>query len=369
MAKTRESTYRAKDIALALGADIFGDEDFLIHSVSEPANALPGQITIAVDKKYEKDLLKGNASAAVLWPEAEWEKYGLDVAILVRRPRYAMSNLTALMDPGQGVESGVHETAYVHSNAVIEENVAIGAFCYVGKDVFIGKNSVILPHCYIGSGSSLGKNCRLREGVKIGARVRIGDRFVAQPGAVIGGEGLSFVTENVSTVENVRKTLGDKGTATDQNWKRIHSIGGVKIGDDVELGANTCIDYGTIRDTEIGNGVKFDNLVHVGHNVVISENCMICGQVGIAGSVTLGKNVVLGGQTGINDNIFVGDNVIAGGATKIFTNVPAGRVILGSPATKMTSQIEAYKTIRRLPRLFAKVAEIQKTLSKITNSK
>ena len=136
-------------------------------------------------------------------------------------------------------------------------------------------------------------------------------------------------------------------------------MGSVQIGDDVEVGANSCIDRGTIRNTSIGHGCKFDNLVQIGHNVKIGNNCLICAQVGIAGSTTLGKNVVLGGQTGVSDNLFVGDNAITGGATKVLANIPAGRVMLGYPAMKMETQLNIYKTLRRLPRLLRDVKKLK----------
>jgi len=139
----------------------------------------------------------------------------------------------------------------------------------------------------------------------------------------------------------------------------VHSLGSVTIGDDVELGANTCVDCGTIRDTVLGDGVKCDNLVQIGHNVTIDQHSLICAQVAIAGSTRIGKHVVLGGQTGVSDNLFIGDHVITGGATKVLSNVPAGRVMLGYPAMKMDSHLEAYKALRRLPRLMRDFAEFK----------
>jgi len=132
----------------------------------------------------------------------------------------------------------------------------------------------------------------------------------------------------------------------------------------VELGAQCCVDRGTVKPTKIGNGVKTDNLSQIGHNVVIGNNCLICAQVGIAGSSVIGNNVVLGGQTGVSDNTFIGDNVITGGATKVLSNVPAGRVMLGYPAMKMETHIETYKALRRLPRLIRDVASLQKGILK-----
>ena len=171
--------------------------------------------------------------------------------------------------------------------------------------------------------------------------VTIGDRVILNPGVSLGADGFSFVTPEKSGVEEIRQSLGERAEIRQQHWTRIHSLGGVEIGDDVEIGANSTVDRGTIRATRIGRGTKIDNLVQVGHNCLVGEDCLLCGLVGIAGSARIGNRVVLGGQVGVSDNIFVGDDVIAGGATKIFTNAPAGRVLLGSPAVKMEAHVEA----------------------------
>ena len=219
--------------------------------------------------------------------------------------------------------------------------------------------------CFVGVDVTIGQGAFLREMVSIGARVRIGDRFICQPGTRIGSDGFSFVTPEVSSVENVRKTMGDRGDAQAQSWIRIHSLGSVVIGDDVELGANCTIDNGTIRDTEIGNGCKFDNQVHLGHNVKVGNDCLFAGQSGVSGSVVFGNNVVMGGQCGVADNVFVGDGVIAAGGTKILSNVPAGRVMMGYPAVKMETHTEIYKAQRRLPRVLRDVEALKKAVSKL----
>ncbi len=160
--------------------------------------------------------------------------------------------------------------------------------------------------------------------------------------------------------------MGSDTQAVNASWTRIHSLGTVEIGDDVELGANSCIDRGTIRATRVGHRTKLDNLVHLGHNVSVGVDCLLCGQVGIAGSTQIGDRVVLGGQVGISDNIFVGDDVVAGGATKILSKIPAGRVILGYPAMKMDQFIQASQNWRRLPRLMDDVKALKKAVSKDT---
>ncbi|NSX55348.1 UDP-3-O-(3-hydroxymyristoyl)glucosamine N-acyltransferase [Parasulfitobacter algicola] len=356
--------HTVKQIAAALGAEAFGAVDLLIEGAAEPAMAGPTQIALAMDPKYGEGLAKGHARAAILWAGADWQELGLDAAIFVPRPRYAMSGLTTLLDAGPDIATGIHPSAIIDPSAHIGANAAIGPLVVIGRDVTIGDNARIAAHTVISEATVIGDDAMILQGVKIGARVQIGDRFIAQPGAVIGSDGFSFVTPEKSGVENVRETLGDQKDAKAQSWTRIHSLGTVEIANDVEIGANTAIDRGTIRATKIGRGTKLDNLVHIGHNIQIGEDCLICGQVGMAGSSTIGNRVVMAGQCGVNDNIFVGDDVIAGGATKIFTNAPAGRVLLGYPAMKMETHVEAYKGLRRLSRLFRDVADLKKAVSK-----
>ncbi len=356
-------SYKISDIAAALGAEALGAVDLCIDQVAEPASAGPTDLALAMSPKYAESLSQGHAQAAMLWPGADWQALGLKAAIIAPRPRYAMSGLTRMLDPGQGFGSGIHPSAVIDPTAELASDVSVGPLCVIGAGARIGAGAVIGPQCFVGQDVTLGAGAFLREGVKIGARVTIGERFIAQPGATVGADGFSFVTPEESAVERVRETLGEQTETKSQPWARIHSLGGVQIGDDVELGANACIDRGTVRDTKIGNGVKFDNLAQIGHNVEIGNDCLICAQVGVAGSSRIGNNVVLGGQTGVSDNLFIGDFVVTGGATKVLANVPTGRVMLGYPAMKMETHLEVYKGLRRLPRLFRDVAKLQKAVS------
>jgi UDP-3-O-[3-hydroxymyristoyl] glucosamine N-acyltransferase len=352
-----------RDIATALGADAQGDLDLVVTGASEPAMAGADDLALAMDPKYADGLAKGHARAAILWPGADWRALGLRAAIWVARPRVAMAGLTRIIDTGPQIAKGIHPTAVVDPTARVGEGARIGPFVLIGAGVMVGPGARIASHVSIAEDARIGADALILQGARIGARVVIGDRFTCQPGAVIGGDGFSFVTPEKSGVETIRETLGTRDSIHPQGWTRIHSLGSVMIGDDVEVGANTCIDRGTIRDTLVGSGTKLDNLVHLGHNVVVGRDCLLCGQVGIAGSARIGDRVVLGGQCGVNDNISVGDDVIAGGATKIFTNAPAGRVLLGYPAVKMDTHIEMQKALRRLPRLAATVAALQKAIS------
>ncbi|MCU0827896.1 MAG: UDP-3-O-(3-hydroxymyristoyl)glucosamine N-acyltransferase [Tabrizicola sp.] len=357
-----------RDIAQALGAEAEGAIDLTVTGAAEPQAAGPDQIALAMDPRYADGIAKGQARAAVVWPGADWQAMGLKAAIFAPRGRLAMAGLTRLMDPGPDIAVGVHPLAVVHPTAEIGAHAAIAPFVVIGAGVRIGPGARIASHVSIAEGATIGADALILQGARIGARVTIGDRFICQPGAVIGADGFSFVTPEKSGVEEIRETLGSRAEIKDQSWTRIHSLGAVTIGDEVEIGANVCIDRGTIRDTVIGSGTKLDNLVHIGHNVQVGRDCLLCGQVGIAGSARIGDRVVMGGQCGVNDNIFVGDDVIAGGATKIFTNAPAGRVLLGYPAVKMETHVEMQKALRRLPRLAARVAALEKGIPPVRES-
>ncbi|MDT8855770.1 UDP-3-O-(3-hydroxymyristoyl)glucosamine N-acyltransferase [Paracoccaceae bacterium Fryx2] len=351
------------EIAAALGAEAAGNLSLRVEGAAEPATAGRDALALALDPKYAPGLAQGRARAALLWQGADWRALGLEAAIFAPRARLAMAGLTRLMDPGPDIAPGIHALALIDPTAEIGAGAAIAPFVTIGANVVLGPGARIASHVSIAAGARIGADALILQGARIGARVVIGDRFICQPGAVIGADGFSFVTPEKSGVEEIRESLGARDDIRAQSWTRIHSLGAVTIGDDVEIGANSCIDRGTIRDTSIGSGTKLDNLVHVGHNVQIGRDCLLCGQVGIAGSARIGDRVVMAGQCGVNDNIFVGDDVIAGGATKIFTNAPAGRVLLGYPAVKMQTHIEMQKALRRLPRLAAAMAALQKAVS------
>ncbi len=360
------------EIARALGAEPWGDAGAEVTGAAEPGAAGPTELALAMAPKYAENLRPG--ALALLAPGMDPAAHGLRAAIVVPRPRLAMAGLTRAFDPDPAIAPGIHPSAVIDPDAQIGEGAAIGPFVSIGAGVRIG------PRARIGAGASIGHGTRIGADVLIGPRVAIlhnvaiGERAILHAGSVIGADGFSFVTETTSGVEEIRESLGQRGeaaaapeaTEAGPHWHRIHSLGGVKIGDDVEIGANATVDAGTIRATRVGSGTKIDNLVHVGHNVIVGRDCLLCGQAGIAGSTRIGDRVVLGGQCGVSDNIFVGDDVIAGGATKIYSNVPAGRVILGPAGLKMETELEARRNIRRLPRMVAQLAEMRDTLARLT---
>ena len=359
--------HKIRDIAAAIGATAEGDLELAVLRAAEPQSAGAQDLALAMDPKYAAHLSEGQARAAIVWPGADWRAMGLQAAIFAPRGRLAMAGLSKLLDPGPQIAPGIHPMGVIDASAEIGEGAAIGPFVTIGAGVRIGARARIASHVSIAEGAVIGDDALILQGARIGARVTIGDRFICQPGAVIGGDGFSFVTPEKSGVEQVRDTLGEREIRA-QSWTRIHSLGAVTIGDDVEVGANSSIDRGTIRDTSVGDGTKIDSLVQIGHNVQIGRDCLLCGNVGVAGSARIGDRVVLGGKVGVSDNIFIGDDVIAGGGTNIYTNAPAGRTLLGSPAVKMETQMEIQKAVRRLPRLFERVREIENVISKSPES-
>jgi len=359
-------------IAKALDARAEGNTELAIDGVAEPHSATPTQLALAMSEKYADGLRAGAARGAVLWDGADWRALGLEGAIFAPRPRVALCALSNQFEIAAHVQVGIHPSAIIDPTAQIAQGAAIGPFVVIGPGVVLGAGARVLAHVSIGRDTVIGAGALLHAGVRIGERVRIGAGFIAQPGAIVGGDGFSFVTPEKSGAETARETMAQTGAEArapdDQVWMRIASLGAVEIGDNVEIGANSTIDRGTIRATRIGDGTKIDNLVQVGHNVVVGRDCLLCGQSGIAGSTRLGDRVVVGGHSAINDNIKVGDDVVIGGGSRVASNVPSGRAVWGFPATRMDQAVEGYKLLRRLPRLFDQVAKLQKSVSKTGQS-
>ena len=361
--------FTLQQIADALGRPVLGDGSLRLARAAEPDAAGPDDLALAMQPSYAEALEAGRARAAILWEGADWRALGLAGAVTVPRARLAMAGITRALDPGPEVAPGVHPSAVVDPSAVLGADVRVGPLAVIGPRARIGARTVLDAHVSVGADAVLGEDCLLHAGVRLGSRVRLGDRVICQMGAAIGGDGFSFVTPEESQVEAARKTLGADAGARPQAWTRIHSLGSVTIGDDVEIGANACIDKGTVADTRIGRGTKIDDLVMVGHNNVVGEDCLFCSQVGVAGGCTIGDRVVLAGKVGVNDNIAVGSDVVAGGAAKLFTRVAAGSVVLGNPAVKMETQMQIQKAVRRLPRMAAQLAELRETVAKLVQGR
>lgn len=355
-------THSLADIAEALGARLDGDGTLPIDGAAEPSDAGPRDLAMAMSPRYAEALSRGRARAAALWDGADRAALGLEGAVLVPRPRLAMAGITRLLDPGPGVGAGVHPTAVV-DGAEIAPDARIGPLAVVERGARVGAGAVVASHVSVGAGAVVGAGSVLHPGARIAHGVILGERVIVHPNASLGADGFSFVTEEEHALEAVRRTMADPGARPPQSWHRIHSLGGLVIGDDVEVGACACIDRGTIRATRIGRGTKIDNHVMIGHNCVVGEDCLLCGQAGLSGSVRVGDRVVIAGKAGVGDNLTIGDDAVVAGGAKVMSNVGPGRVMLGYPATRIESQVEIYKALRRLPRLMRDLAAGRKAVS------
>lgn len=344
-------------IAEALGAEAAGDVALEVRGAAEPAAAGSLDLAIALAPAWSEALRQGGARAAILWPGADWQGLGLQAAVFAPRGRLALARLTQLVDEPP-FPPGIHPAAVIDPSARLGPGVAVGPLTVIGAGAEVGEGTRIGPHVTVAPGARIGPGGLIHAGARIERRVRIGARIIVQGNAVIGGDGFSFVTREPAYVEVARETLGrgEVIVPEDPTWHRIHSLGGVEIGDDVEIGACSTIDAGTIRATRVGDGTKIDNLVMVAHNVVVGRHCLLCGQAAIAGSSTIGDRVVMGGRAGVGDNLAVGDDVVLTGNAAVLSNVPSGRVMMGYPATRMDVQIESYKALRRLPRVLRDLA-------------
>jgi UDP-3-O-[3-hydroxymyristoyl] glucosamine N-acyltransferase len=351
------------DIAEALGAEAEGATGMRVHRPAHPADAGPHDLAVAFDPKLLAHLSASHARVAIVPAGTDWRALGLAGAVLVGRGRAALAGLTAMFARQPAVAPGISAMAAIDPSAEIGAGVAIGPFCAVGPGAVVGDGTVLAASVTVGARARVGAGCLLHPGARVGDDVTIGDRAIVHQNAVIGADGFSFVTPTPGAVESAESTGAVAEAMRNTSLLRIHSLGAVTVGDDVEIGAGTTIDRGTLRDTRVGRGTKIDNNVQVGHNVEIGETCLICAQVGIAGSATIGNRVVLGGQVGVADHVRVLDDSVIGARSAVAANVPPGSVLLGSPAIPRDEALRLSLALRRLPKLIETVRDLRKRLS------
>lgn len=335
-----------KELAQFLGGTVIGDENREISDVKGLAEAGSDDISFAVEP-YTEYLPQVHAGAVIT--EKEYPA-GNNTLVLVENPRLAFSKLLELFHPRQSVQKGIHSTAVVDESAKIGENTAVMAYAVIGKNVRIGAGSVVYPYVFIGDNVTVGANAAIYPGAVIMENTVMGDNAVIRAHAVIGGEGFGFATK-------------------DGKHMRIPQIGNVTIGDDVEIGACTTIDNGTLGSTKVGRGTKIDNLVHLGHNVEIGEDCFVIAQTGIAGSTKVGNHVIFAGQTGCTGHITIGDNVTFAGKSGIVGNVASNTVNAGFPARPHIEWSRTQVYIKKLPDLAKTVKALEKRIAELEEKK
>jgi UDP-3-O-[3-hydroxymyristoyl] glucosamine N-acyltransferase len=342
-----------RDIAQALGARLDGDGDIAVERLVHPAKAeSASDLALATSPQAAAALAQTKASAVVVAAAAPRPNRAFAALIAVAEPRTALARLTALFDPGPQQQPGVHPTAVVAADAELGAAVSIGAYVTIGPRSRVGAGTTIMPHVTVGAGATIGARALIHSGARIGHECRLGDRVIVHGNVVVGADGFSFAPDLMSAASfSAAVTV-----------QRVHSLGNVVIGDDVEIGACTTIDRATLESTRIGRGTKIDDHVHVGHNVSIGESCILCGMVGISGSVVIGDRVRLGGGVGIADHVRIGDQAVVAAGSGVATDVAPGAFVSGYPALPHQRTIEQQLYLGRQKRLHDRVGALASRL-------
>ena len=351
---------KARVLAAALDGRVIGAADAEISRAVHPAEAsCDGDVAIAVSPDTIRILGESLAKIALVPEGTQFPDQRFQTVILMRGSRSSLPTITHVFRHRPDVQPGVHPSAVVAPDAVIGEGATIGPLVVIGRHTSVGPRSIILSQATLAAGATLGADCLVYPGVRIGWGCRVGDRAVIHHNASIGADGFSFVPTRPGALEAAHGAQGAAKVNPERNeLQKIHTLSIVEIGDDVEIGALTAIDRGTLKPTRIGSGTKIDDLVMIGHNVEIGLDCLLCGQVGLAGGVIVGDGAVLGGRVGVADHLKIGAWAVVGAAACVGTNVPAGAVYAGYPAVPRAEAMENLKLMRRVRRLVARLSEV-----------
>lgn len=352
-------TFTLEQIAQITGGMLSKAKDVAITNIAPPALADENTLALALGEEEIANLSSTKAQAALVPLGVNIDGF---TTIEVERPRLAMMKLITMFYEEPHTNSGIHPTAVVHPSAKLGENVSLGANVVVAENAVIGDNTKILANSYIGNGAQIGAKCFFHAGVNIGDRVKVGNEVILHHGVSLGADGFSFVTENPNNIEQARKDGEIKEGNVEQVIFKIPSIGSVIIGNNVEIGANTAIDRGTIENTTIGDNTKIDDLVMIGHNCKVGKGCMIVSQVGIAGSCVIGDRVVIAGQAGLADHISIGDDTIIAAKAGVTKSFPAKSIVVGAPAVPRKEFIKQLKVMKDAGELIAKFKKYEPLL-------
>jgi UDP-3-O-[3-hydroxymyristoyl] glucosamine N-acyltransferase len=332
-------TRTAKELAEAVGANIEGDATVEVRGVAAPERAgLHDLIYVEAAKHTER----AAASAALCVIAGEGVALAGKTVLRHKQAKFAFAKAAALLLDRPPIARGIHPTAIVAPLARVNPGVSIGPYAVIGEDAHVGAGTQIGAHTVIGAGCWIGENCRIHPRVTLYAGARIGHRVEIHSGAVIGADGFGYAH------------------GEGRYWK-FPQAGITEIGDDVEIGANTTIDRGSLDDTRIGEGVKLDNLVHIGHNCQIGAHALMAAQVGLSGSCVFGKNVVVGGQAGFGEHCRLEDGAVIGGQSGVLAGktIRSGQTVWGTPARSLDKFKEQFAWQARLPELAERIKKLE----------
>jgi UDP-3-O-[3-hydroxymyristoyl] glucosamine N-acyltransferase len=332
--------FTAAELAERLQGRVVGDPAVRLTGFAPADNAGPGDLTWAENPKHLARAETSAAAAILLAADVISRK----TLIRVPNARIAFARVLPWFYPEPVFPAGIHPTAVVAASASVDATAHVGPLCVVGERAQIGARVVLMAGDYVGEGCRLGEDTRLFPGVTLYAGTQVGKRVRLHAGVVVGSDGFGYVLDGGA-------------------HRKIPQVGHVVIEDDVELGANVTVDRGALGATVIGRGTKVDNLVQIGHNVVVGQHCILVAQAGVAGSARLGNYVTIAGQAGVVGHLTVGDRAVIAGQSGVIQNVPAGQVWFGSPARPATQMKRQMVLMERLPELVRRVAELEKELA------
>lgn len=328
-----------RDIAEQVDGEVVGNAALTIEGVADLAGARPGELSFVGSDRYLARWSQSQASAALVHHDLAMEPGDGRALVRVADVDLAMARALELFAPDwPEPAAGVHPSAVVDPTAELGENVRIGPGCVVGPRVGIGDGSILQASVNLMTDVRIGERCVLWPGVVIRERCTLGDRCILQPNVSIGADGFGY-----------------RPSADGQQVVKIPQIGTVEIGNDVEIGANSCVDRGKFAATVIEDHAKLDNLVQVGHNCRIGRCVMIAGCAAIAGSVVIGEGTMLGGMVAVKDHITIGRGVRLTGCAQVMNDIPDGETWGGSPALPMREALRVAQAVRRLPDLVKKL--------------
>lgn len=335
--------YSLQNIAEHIGGELKGNPNHYVESIGTLATAQPTQLSFLSNNKYLRDLNITKAGAVIL--NAAQAVLFKGNAIVHANPYVGFALASQLINASESYCAQISTHAFIDSSAQLGSNVSIAPGATIGKNVRLGENVSIGAGTYVGENCELGDGCNLRPNVTIYNDVKLGKNVSVHSGTVIGADGFGYAN--------------NKG-----QWVKIPQTGGVKIGDDTEIGANTCIDRGALDDTVIGKNCIIDNMVQIGHNCVIGDHTCICGSSGIAGSVTIGKCVIIAGGVGINGHISICDNVQVTGFSMVIKNITeSGVYSSGMPVVPSNEWRKNTVRLRSIDKLYSRVLALEKQLA------
>ena len=341
--------FTAEMIAGYLGGEIAGDKSVAVHTVSSIEEGTAGSLTYLTNPKYEPFVYTTGASIILVDRTFVASSPVSATLIKVDSAAAAVLSLLKLYEAAKPRRSGISGRCSVSESAELGADCYVGDFAVVESGAKIGAGCQIYPQVYIGAGVEVGEGTKIYPGVKIYEGCRVGRNCIIHAGAVIGADGFGFMPN------------------AEGGFDKIPQLGNVVIEDDVEIGANTCIDRAKTDSTVIRRGVKLDNLIQIGHNVQIGEHTVSSAQTGIAGSSRVGRNCFLAGQVGIADHVTIGDRVKIGSQSGIDKPVPDDEVRMGSPALAGIKYHRSNAVFRNLPELAQRVSAVEKELKEIKN--